>query len=132
MTALLMLILVMDLDSVRREPNPERRCDLALDNASARMDAAKEALNAGGIEKMQAALGELADSVDLAYDSLAAQPHPSAKAFKRAEQRTHALLRRLDSFREAVDIDDRAQVDRVRERVSAAHDNLLNGIMKKK
>jgi hypothetical protein len=131
MTALLLVIVAMDLNSIRNESNPERRCDLALDNANTALDAAKDAFNAGDGAKLQAALDEIADSVDLAYESLAGEPHRNAKAFKKAEQRTHLLLRRLDSFRQLVDFEDQAKVDKIRERVSAAHDNLLNGIMKK-
>jgi hypothetical protein len=132
MIALLILVLAFDLGSIRNEPNPDRRSDLAIDNANAVLDQAKEASSAGNNAKFDAALGEIGDSVDLAYESLAGEAHRSTKAFKKAEQRTHLLLRRLDSFRELVDIDDRIKVDKLRERVSAAHDNLLNGIMKKK
>jgi hypothetical protein len=132
MTALLILALALDLSSIRNEPNPGRRSDLAIDNANAALDQAKEAANAGNGANLQAALDEIGDSVDLAYESLAGEAHRNTKAFKKAEQRTHLLLRRLDSFRELVDIDDRPKVDKIFERVSAAHDNLLNGIMKKK
>jgi hypothetical protein len=132
MTALFLLLLAMDLNSIRNEPNPEHRCDLAIDHANSVLDGAKEAFNAGAGAKMLALVEEIGDSVDLAYESLAGEAHRNTRAFKRAEQRTHLLLRRLDSFRQLVDFDDRAKVDQVRERVSTAHDNLLNGIMKKK
>lgn len=132
MTALLILALALDLGSIRNEPNPDRRSDLAIDNANAALDQAKEAANAGNGAKLQTLLDEIGDSVDLAYESLAGEAHRNTKAFKKAEQRTHLLLRRLDGFRDLVDIDDRPKVDKTLERVSAAHDNLLNGIMKKK
>ncbi len=132
MTALLMLVLVLDLNSIRNEPNPERRSDLAIENANLALDQAKEAYSAGNAAKLQAELNEIADSVDLAYESLAGEPHRNQRAFKKAEQRTHLLGRRLDSFRDVVDVDDQAKVDKIRDRVAAAHDNLLNGIMKKK
>ena len=132
MTALLIVMLALDLASIRNEPNPEHRCDLAIEHANSVLDEAKEAFNSGGGAKMLALVAEIGDSVDLAYESLAGEPHRNTKAFKKAEQRTHLLLRRLDSFRQLVDFDDRAKVDQVRDRVSAAHDNLLNGIMKKK
>jgi hypothetical protein len=132
MTALLMLVLALDLGSIRNEPNPDRRSDLAIDNANTALDQAKEAAIAGNGDKLQALLDEIGDSVDLAYESLAGEAHRNTKAFKKAEQRTHLLLRRLDSFRELADVDDRAKVEKIHERVSIAHDNLLNGIMKKK
>jgi hypothetical protein len=132
MTALLMLVLAVDLSSIRNEPNPERRSDLAMENANSALDQAKDAARAGNDAKLQTALDEIGDSVDLAYESLAGEPHRNQRAFKKAEQRTHLLERRLDSFRDLVDSDDRVKVDKIRERVAVAHDNLLNGIMKKK
>jgi hypothetical protein len=132
MTALLILVLAMDLTSIRNEPNAEHRSDLAIENANTALDSAKDAYSAENGAKMQAGLDEVADSVELAYDSLAGEAHPNTKAFKRAEQRTGQLLRRLDGFRQLVNFDDQAKVDKIRERVSAAHDKLLNGIMKKK
>jgi hypothetical protein len=132
MTALLIMILALDLSSVRNEPNPEHRCDLAIENANTALDASKELYSAGDAAKLQAALDELADSVDLAYESLAGEAHRNTRAFKKAEQQTGKLLRRLEGFRQLVDFDDQGKVDKTLQRVSAAHDNLLNGIMKKK
>jgi len=122
----------LDLSSVRNEPNPEHRSELAIENANAALDSAKDAYSAGNAAKLQASLDEVADSVDLAYESLAGEAHPNTKAFKRAEQHTGQLLRRIDGFRQLVDFEDRTKVDKIHERVSAAHDKLLNGIMKKK
>jgi hypothetical protein len=132
MTAVLILALAFDLASIRSEPNPEHRCDLALENANAAIDAAKDAYNAADGAKFQAAIEEVADSAELAYDALAGEPHRNTKAFKKAEQRTHELLRRLEGFRQVVDFDDRAKIDKTRDRVAAVNDNFLNGIMKKK
>jgi hypothetical protein len=136
MTALLILmvapILGMDLGSIRSEPNPEHRCDLAIENANTALDAAKDAYSAGDGARLESALAEVGDSVDLAYESLAGEAHRNTKAFKKAELQTGKLLRRLEGFRQLVDFDERAKVDKIHERVSAAHDNLLNGIMKKK
>jgi flagellar biosynthesis/type III secretory pathway protein FliH len=123
-----------DLKSIREEPNPERRSELALENANNAIDTAEDAYKAGQIEKMQAALTEVADSVDLSYESLSASgKNPRRdKGFKKAEQRTREMLRRLDGFHQMVDFDLRASVEKVRDRVAAVNDNLLNGIMKKK
>jgi len=123
-----------DLKSIRDEPNPERRSELALDNANNAIDTAEDAYKAGQIEKMQAALTEVADSVDLSYESLSASgKNPRRdKGFKKAEQRTREMLRRLDGFHQMVDFDLRPSVEKVRDRVAAVNDNLLNGIMKKK
>ncbi len=124
----------LDLKTIRDEPNPERRSELALENANDAIDEAEDAYKAGESAKMQVALTAVADSVDLAYESLSASvKNPRHdKGFKKAEQRTRELLRRLNGFRQMVDYTDQPQIDKIRDRVAAVNDNLLNGIMKKK
>ena len=133
MHVLLILCLAFDLAAIKLEPNLERRSDLALGNASAAMDTARDA--AADDVKLKAALTELRDSVDLAYQSLvesgkSARRNP--KFFKRAELKTRELMRRLEGLAQAVDADDRVFVESVRERVSKVHDDLIQDIMQKK
>jgi hypothetical protein len=71
----------------------------------------------------------------LAYESLrdsGKDPRRSPKFFKRAEMTTRQLLRRIDGVIESMSVSDRAILLIVRDRVSDIHDELLNGIMKKK
>jgi hypothetical protein len=135
MHALLMICLAFDLAAIKLEPNLEHRSDLALQNASAAMDAARDASAAGDTGRIKGSLEELRDSVDLAYQSLvdsgkSARRNP--KFFKRAELKARELMRRLDGLAQAVDSDDRGFVESVRERVSKVHDNLIEDIMEKK
>jgi hypothetical protein len=132
---LLMLVLALDLNSVKQEPNLERRSDLALDHANEQLDTAREAFNSNDNSKMQSALAEITDSVNLSYQSLldtGKDARRSPKFFKRAELRTRDLVRRLEGLEHAVDVDSRAYVDRVKDRVSEIHDELLKSIMSKK
>lgn len=135
MQALMILCLAFDLAAIRLEPNLERRSERALDNASSAMDLARDASTAGESEKIKAAVEELQDSVELAYQSLSdsgksARRNP--KFFKRAELRTRELMRRLEGLAQAVDSDDRTVVESVRDRVSKVHDDLIKDIMQKK
>jgi hypothetical protein len=135
MQALLILCLAFDLASIKLEPNLERRSERAVDNAGLAMDAARDASGAGDSAKARAALEEVRDSIDLAYQSLvesgkSARRNP--KFFKRAELKTRELMRRLEGLAQAVDSDDRVFVESVRERVSKVHDNLIQDIMQKK
>src|SRR5580704_4515361 len=135
MHALLILCLAFDLTAIKLEPNLERRSERALDNASSAMDMARDASSAGEPEKVKAALEELRDSVDLAYQSLvdsgkSARRNP--KFFKRAELKTRELMRRLEGLAQAIDSDDRPFVENVRDRVSKVHDDLIQDIMQKK
>jgi hypothetical protein len=135
MQALLILCLAFDLAAIKLEPNLERRSERALDNASAAMDVARDASSAGESEKVKAAVEELRDSVDLAYQSLVdsgKSARRSPKFFKRAELKTRELMRRLEGLAQAVDAEDRVFVVSVRDRVSQVHDNLIQDIMQKK
>jgi len=132
---ILVLALALDLAAVKSEPNPEKRSERALDNANLALDAARDAYNQGDIEKTQAGLDEISESVDLCYQSLSStgkDPRRDPKFFKRAELRTRELLRRLEGLRDAMSVADRAAVEKVRDDVSEIHDNLLKGIMSKK
>ena len=135
MPALLILCLAFDLAAIKLEPNLERRSERAMDNAAAAMDTARDASGAGEPEKARAALKELRESVDLAYQSLvdsgkSARRNP--KFFKRAELKTRELMRRLEGLAQAIDSDDRPFVENVRDRVSKVHDDLIHDIMQKK
>jgi hypothetical protein len=135
MQALMIFCLAFDLAAIKLEPNLERRSERALDNASAAMDLARDASTAGDTEKLKAAVTELRDSVDLAYQSLvdsgkSARRNP--KFFKKAELKTRELMRRLQGLSQAVDADDRVFVESVHDRVSKVHDDLIQDIMQKK
>jgi hypothetical protein len=131
----LLLLLCVDLESIRNEPNVERRSELALQNAETLMDTARDAYRAGDAGKTETALKELGASVDLSYDALVEggkDPRKHPKFFKSAELKTRGLLRRLEDMRRAVAMEDREFVEKVRDSVSDIHDKLLNGIMTKR
>jgi hypothetical protein len=135
MPTLLILCLAFDLAAIKLEPNLERRSERALDNATAAMDAARDASSGGESEKIKTAVEELRESVELAYQSLvdsgkSARRNP--KFFKRAELKTRELMRRLDGLAQAVDSEDRTFVESVRDQVSKVHDSLIQDIMQKK
>jgi hypothetical protein len=113
----------------------ERRSELALENAGAALGYLRDAYQAGDLEKTKVEASEIEESVTLAYDSLqdsGKDPRRDPKSFKRAEMSTRQLLRRLDGAIESMSVPDRAILLVVRDRVSDIHDELLNGIMRKK
>ena len=131
---ILVLALAFDLASVKSEPNLEKRSELALTNANTALDSARDAYGQGDLDKTQANLDEVLDSVDIAYQALSDTGKDPRKDrfFKRAELRTRELIRRLEGLGQTMSIADRGTVDKVRDRVSQIHDNLLKGIMSKK
>ncbi len=131
--AVLMLVLAADLASVKMEPNLEHRSELALDYANQSVDSARSAAGSGDTAKMQSALADLSDAVDVMYQALSetGKNPRNNKYFKRAELRTRELIRRLNGLSQTVDLDDRDAVNKVRDHVAEIHDNLLKGIMSK-
>jgi hypothetical protein len=123
------------LKEVLAEPNLERRSKLAMDNAEAAYQAARSTYDAGNMNVTTADLHEVQESVEVAYASLQGtgkDPRKSPKWFKRAEMETRDLLRRLESFQQAMSFEDRASVDPVKVKVQQVHDELLMGLMEGK
>jgi hypothetical protein len=117
----------------RSEPSPEQRAKLALIEARVALKTAQDAyLQKGDLHETNTALDQMERSVQLAYDSLLAthkNPSRSPKHFKHAEIATREILRRLDDFRERMNFDDRAGLDKARAAIQKVHDSLLQGIM---
>ena len=123
-----------DLGAVKAEPDLEKRSELALANADRAIDEARKTYNAGDRKAAQAALDEVSESVVLSYDSLQhthSAPRKS-KYYKRAEQKLQGLIRRLSGFRDEVSFDSRQSVERVVNKLSEVHDQLITDIMSKK
>jgi len=122
-----------DLKEIAAEANLEKRAEKALANAEVSLKTAEDSyLSKGDLKDTSAALDELADSVRLAYASLAEthkNPSKSPKYFKRAEIKTRELLRRLEDFRQQMGVDDRGVTDKARAVVQKVHEDLLAGIM---
>src|SRR5579863_3884445 len=124
-----------DLAKAKAEPNLERRSKLALENATAELQAAREAYRNGESEKVAADVAEIGESVDLAYAALKQtnkDPRRSPKWFKSAEISTRDLLRKLDTFQQDMSFNERAEVDPVKTKVQQVHDDLLVGLMEGK
>lgn len=135
MTLFLALALAFaDIASVKAEPNPDKRSDLALENANRALDEARDAYQAGNMQKTDAELEEVRQSVDLSLDSLekSGQKPRNSKYYKRAEIALRKMLRRLAGFRDEMSIDDRKPLEDVATRVQEVHDRLLSEIMTKK
>jgi hypothetical protein len=124
-----------DLDAVKAEPNLEKRAKKALENADAALSQAKLDYRNNEFEKSHAALEEVQESVDMAYESLlktGKKPGNSPGQFKHAELKTRALLRQLEDFRHDMDVADHGALDKVKADVQKVHDDLLLGILERK
>ena len=135
MTILLALwIAFADIASIQAEPDLEKRSELALAHADAQVDAARQAYGAPDMKAEQAALDEILRSVELSFDALehTGKTPRKSKYYKRAELKVQALLRRLNTFKDDVGVEDRSSVEVVIRRLQEIHDQLLTEIMSKK
>ncbi|HEV8413532.1 MAG TPA: hypothetical protein VGQ49_08045 [Bryobacteraceae bacterium] len=135
MFPLLMLVLVLDLTTIKSEPRLEKRSQLALQFADSALDSAREHYKKGELDACRSALGEVQEGVQLSYDSLMAtgkDPRRNSGPFKDAEKSTRQLLRRLDNLSDLMSALDRDIVESAQHTVSDIHDKLITGIMGKK
>lgn len=119
-----------DIEAVKAEPNLEKRSEKALVYANASLDEARKDLeNPGGH------LDQVRAGIDLCVESLEAtgkNARRSPKYFKRAEIEVRKLIRRLDSFRLELPLDDREPVDKLLKHAHQVQDDLVLGIMTRK
>jgi len=132
--ALVFLLAFADMASVKAEPDLNRRSELALMDADEKIDQARQAYQAGNDAAENAAIQEVADSVELCYASLE-QTHGAPRKsnyFKHAELRISALMRRLSGFRDEVSFELRPHVEAVLKKLSDIHDELISDIMSRR
>lgn len=125
-------LLHADLETIKAEPRLDKRSQKAIKNADTMLDAAKRAYRKGDSETVKAALEEIRESIDLAYQSLQEtgwNPRKRSRPYKRAEISTRKLLRHLDNFQRDMSYLDRDQIGAVIKSVQKVHDDLLFLIM---
>ena len=131
---LALLIALGDIAAAKAEPDLGKRSELALANADRAIDDARKAYTDGDDKAIRAALDELSESADVAYDALQhAHGAPrNSKYYKHAELKLRAMTRRLNGFRDQVNFDARQPVETVIKKLSDIHDRVLADIMSKK
>ncbi|MBM3796482.1 MAG: hypothetical protein FJW31_21010 [Acidobacteria bacterium] len=120
------------LETIRKEPNLEKRSELALANADLAIDRARTAYQNGEDAAFKTALDEVSASLDLGKQSLDAtgkNARKKPKYFKKAEITIRRLARRLDTMRNEVSVDDRPAVEPVVTRAHALQEEILHAIM---
>ncbi len=124
-----------DLEAVRREPNLEKRSELALANADSALDRARNAYQNGEDPSFKSSLAEVSESIGLCKQSLdesGKNARKSPKYFKKAEIGIRRLSRRLDNLRVEVSVEDRHLVEPVVARAHEFQEEILLLIMGKK
>lgn len=123
------------LDDVRREPDPKRRFERAIELADAQCLAARQLVRDNGLRTdLEKLLVTTADAVQLALDSLRStglRPSKLSKQYKRGEVRTREMERLLSDLVLALSVDDRSLAEKTRDQVAIAHEEFLLGVMAK-
>jgi hypothetical protein len=140
MKALLFALLIAtaawaDLNAVRREPNPEKRSEKALQHADAAVDAARKAYESGDMKAVEAALNDITSAIRLAKESLdnsGKNARKNPKYFKKAEQSLRRLGRRLDTLRLEFSVDERPPVEEVMRLADTTRDDILGAVLGRK
>lgn len=131
---ILWLSFVPDLAAIKAEPDLDKRSELAMANADQGIDAARQAWTGGDLKALESALSEVRQSVELSYEALH-QSHENprhSKFYKRSELKILSLLRRLNTLRDDIDVENRDTVEAVILRLRDLHDQLLADIMSKR
>jgi hypothetical protein len=121
-----------DLQSVKDEPNLEKRSDRALENMKLALESAREAAKKNDEPSLKVAVQEVVDSAELSYQSLqdsgkAARANP--KHFKRAELATSDVLRRMEGLEHQINFELRSMIESAKKRITEINDKLVFEIM---
>lgn len=129
-----MLASAADLAAVKAEPDPNRRSERALENASQALDEARKAASSDDAKALAAAFHEMAESGDVCQDSLAhsGKDPRKSKYYKQAEQKLHGLIRQLAGFADTLPLDQRDEADATRQHLQQVHDAILEAALGKK
>jgi hypothetical protein len=123
-----------DLSEALAEPNLEKRSEKAIKLAEQALDHASKAWKDGRDADEAAQLKAVRDGIDLCVQSLkdsGKDARKSPKYFKRAEITLRNIIRRLDSFRFAKGVDERAPLDHLLSHAHRVHEGILLDIMTK-
>ncbi len=134
LAALALPLAAASLDAVKAEPDPNKRAVLALSNAEASLNEARNASHAGDWKKMAAAFEETSASADLCYQSLQDSGKPPRKnnRYKQAELKLRSLIRMLAGFSDDIPFDERGPADASRAHLQDVHDRILDDEMEKR
>ena len=123
----------LTLEEVRREGDPLRRFDRALQLAEARLAAAWKLVREEGTRaQLEAAIEETVAASQLALDSLRAtgrRPGRLTRQYKRGEIRTRGFEKGLRELGLAVGFEERECIEKARQRMAEIHEQFFQGVM---
>lgn len=122
-----------DLESVKKEPDLEKRSDKALDVASDVLKLARALPGEGGsISDLEKDMDTMIEAVELSLKSLrdtGKKANKLTRFYKRGELRTRELQKQLDNLIQALAFDNRPPAEKAQARLNVLHDEFLFGVM---
>ena len=127
-------LLAGEMDDIRKEPDPLRRSERALDFADREIKEAHDMPGRGDSAKVAEVLAQLADACEVSLQALrdtGKRAGKLTKYYKKGELKTREYLRRLESLIPALNYEDRARAEPFQTRLTATHEEYLLGVMSK-
>lgn len=123
----------VDLEAVKKEPDPARRSDKALDAAAEALKEARALPTEGGsVGDLQKAMDTMIEAVELSLKSLrdtGKRPNKLTKYYKRGELMTREMERQAENLIQALAFDNRPPAEKAHARLAVLHDEFLFGVM---
>jgi len=123
----------VDLEAVKKEPDLQKRSELALDVAAEALKHARALPTEGGsVADLQKDMDTMVQGVELSLQSLrdtGKRPNKLEKYYKKGELRTRDMLKQLENLVQAIAFDSRPPAEKARDRLVVLHDEFLYGVM---
>ena len=122
-----------DLDAVKREPDLQKRSDMALDAAMESLKLARALPDEGGsITDLEKDMDSMIEAVELSLKSLretGRKPNRLTRYYKRGELKTREMQKHLENLIKALAFDSRPPAEKAQARLNVLHDEFLFGVM---
>ncbi len=121
------------LAQVKQEPDLIKRSERALALADSTCVLARKIVkDSGSRTELIAALNVTAEAAELSLKSLRDTGKKASKLsrqYKRGELRTRDMMRQMGDIAAALNLDDRPEAEKLRDRVALVHEEYLLGVM---
>jgi hypothetical protein len=122
-----------DLEAVKKEPDLQKRSNLALDVAAAALKEARALPAEGGSSAdLEKGMDTMIEAVELSLKSLrdtGKRPNKLTPYYKRGELKTHEMQKQIENLIQALAFDNRPPAEKAQARLIVLHDEFLFGVM---
>ncbi len=124
------LATVSGLDQIREESNPGKRAEKAIQYSDERLTEARELFRSSNEQEFHKKIEEVAQAAELALSSL--EEKRDIGRTKKVEKKCRAILRRIETFKLDLPVEQRSSVEKLEERIHHVQDELVNIALRRK